>query len=179
MKYLRWLMWVLWYLPQRDPKDLPSFMVRLARTRRPGQQFKPSVYYNEIGKFWEIWFSDAACAFSLRTLRVDVGYSDQDGRMAALQIPENPTEAVSSAGVLWRKGPQLAPCRPFVNGPCLLAINIDGPLTAPRLVTVTSAVRGNGMLEQALCWTWADVWWWLPLNELVPPLTSRVDMLDR
>ena len=91
MKHLRWLFWNAAYvflIPR--PKSLHEALVRGERCRSPWWGFKPCVYHNEIGRYWEIWFEDEESyaevggLLELRTL----SRSSKDGRVTGIQISD-------------------------------------------------------------------------------------------
>lgn len=71
MRTLLWLFWIVVYAFSPRPRDLLAHMKRSMRCRRPWWQWEPTVYYNDVGRFWEIWFSEE-CSFTVPRYQIEV-----------------------------------------------------------------------------------------------------------
>ncbi len=99
-KLLKYLFWVSYYCFLPTPRSLEGYLIRGMRKRWPWKKFKPCVYHNDDGGFWQIWLSndrgytsaDKALVgvdlhFSMETGKV-VGFNVYDERLADLTVQE-------------------------------------------------------------------------------------------
>ncbi len=89
MKTLKYLFWVAYYLLQPRPKDLAACMKRDQRTRSPWQKFKPYIYHNNGGKFWEIRLAnDQSYTITCKTLDVELHISEKTGKVVGFDVTD-------------------------------------------------------------------------------------------
>lgn len=99
MKYLKCLFWNLVYLfrPRWRREPLQQYLLRGWRCRWP-RDFKPSIWYNECGGYWEVYLSDDSYyASQSYTLPVAVVFlSQDDDRVVGFQIWDEHMSAVQN-----------------------------------------------------------------------------------
>jgi hypothetical protein len=71
-------------------------LLRSRRTWWPWRKFTPSVYYNDVGGFWHVWFADEShtTADTLYDI-VDVYLSEKSGRIVGLRIYDQDLEQLA------------------------------------------------------------------------------------
>lgn len=86
-RFLLYLFWNLLYLPQRRPRDFTAYIERSIRTRWPWRKFRPNIWHNDDGGFWEIYFSNerAHSAAGVR-IPVDIQYCVDTGKVTGLIV---------------------------------------------------------------------------------------------
>lgn len=85
-KYARWAFWSAWYLFHRTPNELGAWLVRSERTRPPWWTFKPTVWHNDHGRQWEVYFKDDPDYCRIQTMQVDAHISRDTGEIVGLTI---------------------------------------------------------------------------------------------
>jgi hypothetical protein len=93
-KYLLWVLWSFYYLPQRRPKDLESYIIRMQRTRKPWWKFQPFCYYNEDGKQWEIRFTDESDYVKTGTIKAEIHIGQESGNIVGLTFWDENLEKI-------------------------------------------------------------------------------------
>ena len=95
-RFLRYLFWRLYYLPQRRSRDLASYLIRGQRCWWPWRKFRPSVYHNDDGRCWQIWFANdrAHTLAGKPVVLADVDVSMETGAIVGLTIYDTDLDAV-------------------------------------------------------------------------------------
>ena len=86
MRYLTWLMWTFAYLFRPKPTELVAYLTRSERTRPPWWKFKPSLYHNDAGKQWEIWFDNESCYSQTSVISVTAHVGMESGEIVGFTI---------------------------------------------------------------------------------------------
>ncbi len=89
MKLLRYLFWITYYSLQPPPKDLAACLKRGERTWSPWRKFRPSVHYNDGGRFWQIWLAnDPSYTITCKTLDVALHISEETGEVVGFDVSD-------------------------------------------------------------------------------------------
>lgn len=112
-KWLRWAFWNSWYVLKRciQPKrdriplgELKTLMRQFERCRWPWWKFKPHMYHNDEGKFWEICFEPEMDCMWYETIEVRaLRACDQDNRIVGLKIPDRALAPVDTRELIRRE----------------------------------------------------------------------------
>lgn len=95
-KFLSYFFWNLGYCFRLEEKDFGAFLLRSNRTRWPWKKFRPSVWYNEDGRQWEIYFTnERSYAVLNNQLSVELHVGMETGRVTGLTIWEEFLEGES------------------------------------------------------------------------------------
>jgi hypothetical protein len=86
MKYIKWFFWKIWYLFIPESRDLLTYLIKLDRIRSPWWKFKPSMYHNDDGKEWEIWFEHEQGYTEKRTIQVEAVIGMDTGNIVGITI---------------------------------------------------------------------------------------------
>ena len=89
MKTLKYLFWVAYYSFGPRPKGLKAYRRRDQRTRSPWRKFKPYLYHNNGGKFWQIRLAnDEAYTITCKTLDVQLHISEETGEVVGFDVTD-------------------------------------------------------------------------------------------
>ena len=93
-RYIRWFLWTLYYLPQRStpPRDFAAWLKRTERTWAPWWKFKPYLYHSEEQREWHIAFANDMDYWETCTLTIEVGRSQETGRIVGMVLPDRVLE---------------------------------------------------------------------------------------
>lgn len=87
IRLLLYLFWNLLYAPQRRPRDLGLWLVRIDRTRWPWRRFQPGVYHNDDGRLWEVWLADDRSHVKSQVpMLVDLELSMETGEVVGFKV---------------------------------------------------------------------------------------------
>ena len=89
MKTITWLFWRFFYFfRNRLPgqQDLAYYLIMGKRCWYPWKKFKPSVYRNDDGKMWQIWFSEEEAYTERCFVDVECHIGMESGKIVGFDI---------------------------------------------------------------------------------------------
>lgn len=84
---------------KRVAKTLEEFLANA----KPGE-FKPSMHYSKDGQFWEIYLANEPCYHTTIHPQVDVGISEETGKVVAVTVWDHPKRSKRDDGSTIREG---------------------------------------------------------------------------
>ena len=85
-RFLRWVWWNAYYCWRPRPRDLRTWLARSMRCRPPWWRFRPHVWHNDAGGYWEVWFAEDRDYTERRVLVCDVSVSLETGQVVGLKV---------------------------------------------------------------------------------------------
>jgi len=85
-RFVTWLFWTLWYCWQPRPREFGAYMNRAIRTLPPWRKFRPYVWHNDDGAFWDICWADDQTYTKRMWLAVDAKVSEASGNIVGLSV---------------------------------------------------------------------------------------------
>lgn len=86
LKFARWFFWRVFYTFRLRPKTFEGYMLRAIRRRWPWRKFRPSVWHNDDGKEWQIYFADERAFTERRTISVDCHIGMDSGTIVGFDV---------------------------------------------------------------------------------------------
>ena len=79
--FFLWLFWTVFYSVRPRERNLDKWLKRVERTRWPWWRFKPCVWQNDHGRFWDIHLLNESSYTAMRTITVPVHISEETGKI--------------------------------------------------------------------------------------------------
>ena len=84
-KFVTWLFWSVYYFFHFAPNSLDKYLTYGMRTRWPWRTFRPSVWHNDDGNMWHVYFTDERHFVERRTLSLDC-YVNESGDIVGFDV---------------------------------------------------------------------------------------------